>query len=446
MEKYKAPNKSGKFDDPPDRSVMTKAQNSLFHYFNQGESFWPISEWPNWAQNTALLEHKPFRPRYNLFYFYTANGVSPVVAEKWVRAKSHFGKDFQYDEYDESATRDLKGLVDKAYKGTLFQNPKKMMDMTVGSTRRKPPGPPPRPAPVRTKRRDRPRGPAEFIKLLTELKQSRLNFRANLAQRVRRVPPDDLPDFMQGDEHELQKHAREYQRTVDRAQVYHDISPDDVRLYSQLVNSLLSPAVEGEPMQGVETPPEPRVPSPEPLRIPTPPPQPDFPPLRRVPPVPNSYTQFSQIEADRPGKSDLSGHPYSGRRRGGFNPVPLEDPSQLTKRKPAASPERPAKAQRSNLQVPTPRFDPTIYGQSTDALPRFKPDRFQEPLPPSGQVKRGSATGASGPKRQRRVTPLDNVADLVYAADRLEEDEPLPLEQPQEWEATPPFDEDDFFG
>jgi len=57
----------------------------IWKYLNlTQDDFYRIHEWPKWARDTAL-DRKSNNDRFQLFYFLVGNGLSPMVAGRWVR-------------------------------------------------------------------------------------------------------------------------------------------------------------------------------------------------------------------------------------------------------------------------------------------------------------------------------------------------------------------------
>lgn len=102
--------------------------------------WWPFSDWPRWAQSLMLRVHKRLRERYNLFVFFVMNGLSPELAQRWIRAKSvNFnGKALVMGDYDQKALTQLQVQMPRQLaNGTLVRNPdKRIFDMIFREPRR----------------------------------------------------------------------------------------------------------------------------------------------------------------------------------------------------------------------------------------------------------------------------------------------------------------------
>jgi len=118
-----------------------RRQARLRNHFN-GQAwrdlFWPLREWPNWAQELALKEHKGNRDRFSLFYFFVANGMDPWQARHAVLAfdarPTAFGIELIDGDYDVHARRQIMQMIKQAEDGSLFKTNKRYFDMTLGRT------------------------------------------------------------------------------------------------------------------------------------------------------------------------------------------------------------------------------------------------------------------------------------------------------------------------
>lgn len=111
----------------------TRREARLRNYFMKQDTFYPISQWPQWVQNDVTLEHKTNRNRYNLFFFFASNGLDPEVAKDWVLAVDATGDTLIQGAYDAKTDYQMnRQLVPQAYAGTLWKGRKMMMDMVMG--------------------------------------------------------------------------------------------------------------------------------------------------------------------------------------------------------------------------------------------------------------------------------------------------------------------------
>jgi len=108
----------------------------LWNFFNKGEEFWPIREWPLWAQNLALKMHLSYQERYELFFFFAVNGLPPVLLEEWVLATDAQlwpARQLFSDGYDRSAQSHVKSMVPQYVEGRMVQQRgARMYDMVLG--------------------------------------------------------------------------------------------------------------------------------------------------------------------------------------------------------------------------------------------------------------------------------------------------------------------------
>jgi len=139
---------------------MNKNVQSLWRFFNNNDSFYPISQWPEWARKDMLVPHKSRSQRFQLTFFLSSNGLHPSMAKEWISAASHHNGKFQRpagaQAYDRSAIRDFADLERKALNGELFDKypEKEIMDMHIGKStfRRSAPAPAALPPPGPSKR------------------------------------------------------------------------------------------------------------------------------------------------------------------------------------------------------------------------------------------------------------------------------------------------------
>lgn len=109
----------------------------LWNYWNKGESFWPIREWPLWAQIAATKAHLSYVERYELFFFFAVNGLPPDLCEEWVLAtdavRDRTGLRLVSLGYDESARSHVRSMIPQYANGTMVkQRGARMYDMVLG--------------------------------------------------------------------------------------------------------------------------------------------------------------------------------------------------------------------------------------------------------------------------------------------------------------------------
>jgi len=117
-----------------DKVVKDDREARLWNYFTRQDDFWPIREWPAWAQEVALMSHKNYRERYRLFLFWTFNGLNPNTAAGWLYMRDYRHPTPLAGDYDRSATSQINGMIKQAQRGTLFERDKRSatFDMILG--------------------------------------------------------------------------------------------------------------------------------------------------------------------------------------------------------------------------------------------------------------------------------------------------------------------------
>jgi len=94
----------------------------VWNYFTRQDEFWGIREWPEWAQQIALLEHKRYRDRYRFFLFLTFNGLNPLTARMWVVMMDYHNNRYIEGDYDRSAWSQFDSMVRDAFSGAIYRN------------------------------------------------------------------------------------------------------------------------------------------------------------------------------------------------------------------------------------------------------------------------------------------------------------------------------------
>jgi len=119
----------------------TAAQARLWNALNKGVDFWPVKQWPAWAQKELLKGPTRGRARtYDLFHFLTVNGLEPRTAGLYTLAD-----DYTYELYRSNATPKRKNHVIEMIntvhgrygekRRAAFFNAKRALDMITGRVR-----------------------------------------------------------------------------------------------------------------------------------------------------------------------------------------------------------------------------------------------------------------------------------------------------------------------
>lgn len=111
-----------------------KRKARLVSFWNYGEWFFPIRDWPTWAMEIALLLHKNNQQRYKFFQFLTFNGLDPELAKEWTLIVDFQGSRSIRGNYDNAANTQLDDCVAHSQDGTLFDR-LACMDMKAGKVR-----------------------------------------------------------------------------------------------------------------------------------------------------------------------------------------------------------------------------------------------------------------------------------------------------------------------
>lgn len=106
-------------------------QARLRNYFIKQDYFWSFRDWPQWAQDTALKEHKRYRERYRLYLFWTFNGLDPATAVDWLTARDYTGGALIAERYDRGAWSQIYGMQQQIRDGTFYKGIS-MYDMITG--------------------------------------------------------------------------------------------------------------------------------------------------------------------------------------------------------------------------------------------------------------------------------------------------------------------------
>lgn len=113
--------------------VMDRRSARLSMFFKKQDIFFPYRQWPGWAREYILLEHKSNRIRFNLFFFLVGNGLNPEIAAKWITYKDYIVQHPVVGVYNRNALTQLFIQLPKQVKeGTLFRKRKRMYDIAMG--------------------------------------------------------------------------------------------------------------------------------------------------------------------------------------------------------------------------------------------------------------------------------------------------------------------------
>lgn len=104
----------------------------LVEYWSDQDVFWRFSDWPMWARQAMLLQHKVHDLRYNLVYFFVGNGMYPEEAIAWIKMRDAVAGVTQVYNYDSAARDDFDSLQGRAAGGELFTGKKLVFDMRLG--------------------------------------------------------------------------------------------------------------------------------------------------------------------------------------------------------------------------------------------------------------------------------------------------------------------------
>lgn len=104
---------------------------NVWDFFDSGEEFYKIRNWPRYLREMALKSHKKYRERYRLFLFFVANGVAPRRAYELMALRNVVNGREIYEAYDASANAQMAAALKDAEDGTIFRN-RSWFDMRLG--------------------------------------------------------------------------------------------------------------------------------------------------------------------------------------------------------------------------------------------------------------------------------------------------------------------------
>lgn len=111
---------------------MNTRQARLWNATYTEDRFWPCIDWPKWAQTAFLTEHKSYRDRFNLMFFFLSNGLDPHISLEMVLSCDYINGVWIQGKYDAHTIKDTESLIAKHYNGTLYTGNKSMMNMISG--------------------------------------------------------------------------------------------------------------------------------------------------------------------------------------------------------------------------------------------------------------------------------------------------------------------------
>jgi len=121
--------------DPLDPFTWGDDQHLIWHFFSYPEQsgFFPIQEWPAWAQIQAINVHKNDNEVFNFYYFLAANGVPAEQARIWTLAANvSKGKIVLGERYSKKEVQDANRILYKHLEGRLLTGKKRVFDLTAG--------------------------------------------------------------------------------------------------------------------------------------------------------------------------------------------------------------------------------------------------------------------------------------------------------------------------
>ncbi len=106
----------------------------LSTWFNQQDDFFAFRTWPSWVRHLAVRAHKRNLERFQLFQFFTGNGLLPEKAAEWVTSADAAGKPLELvpGDYDNDAWRHMAWLVNASLSGTFWKGSALVFDMMKG--------------------------------------------------------------------------------------------------------------------------------------------------------------------------------------------------------------------------------------------------------------------------------------------------------------------------
>lgn len=118
---------------PTGSRPINARQARVWNYLARQEFFFPIKDWPSWAQQAILMEHKYNSERYQLFVFLTNNGLGPEMSGELILMKDYRNNTIIFGDYDSVAYNQVMvQMPAQLANGTLWKGHRKNFDIATG--------------------------------------------------------------------------------------------------------------------------------------------------------------------------------------------------------------------------------------------------------------------------------------------------------------------------
>ena len=108
-------------------------QLRLWSYLNfRQDVFWPIDQWPAWAQRAITLSHKNDSLMFNLAVFFLVNGLSEATTFLWICSRDFRNNHLVEGPYSQKEKSDMARVLHRWRRGQLPLQGKKVFDMISG--------------------------------------------------------------------------------------------------------------------------------------------------------------------------------------------------------------------------------------------------------------------------------------------------------------------------
>lgn len=115
-----------------DKKGWEPHQLRIWSYLNHRQDiFWPIDQWPSWAQRQIVLTHKSDSAMFNLAVFFLVNGLPEEVAFDWIRCRDVRGTQLVEGNYSLKEYADMERLRWRWGRGLLPLRGKRVYDMNL---------------------------------------------------------------------------------------------------------------------------------------------------------------------------------------------------------------------------------------------------------------------------------------------------------------------------